>query len=97
MVYLFVKHDNHLYNKDRNKFVCREEYRMIFTITDDARHQIQEMMENESESAHLRFGVKGGGCSRLSYSLGFEYDINEELDTVEVINDIPVEIGRAHV
>ena len=70
---------------------------MIFTITDDARHHIEEMMEEETESVHLRFGVKGGGCSGLSYSLGFEYDINEELDTVETINDIPVVIFKQDI
>jgi iron-sulfur cluster assembly protein len=63
---------------------------MVITITDQASDQIKEMMKDESENAHLRFGIKGGGCSGLSYSLGFEYDINEELDTVEEINGIPV-------
>lgn len=63
---------------------------MVITITDDASHQIKEMLKNETEEAHLRFGVKGGGCSGLSYSLGFEYDINDELDLIEAINEIPV-------
>ncbi|MFP3488977.1 iron-sulfur cluster assembly accessory protein, partial [Staphylococcus sp. SIMBA_130] len=58
--------------------------------TDNASAQIKEMMQEESAGAHLRFGIKGGGCSGLSYSLGFEYDINEELDVVEDINGIPV-------
>ncbi|WP_339228640.1 iron-sulfur cluster assembly accessory protein [Oceanobacillus sp. FSL K6-2867] len=63
---------------------------MVITLTDNASAQIKEMMKDESEGAHLRFGIKGGGCSGLSYSLGFEYDINEELDIVEDINGIPV-------
>lgn len=63
---------------------------MVITITDDASNQIKEMLKQESEDARLRFGVKGGGCSGLSYSLGFEYDINPELDLTEEINDIPV-------
>lgn len=65
---------------------------MLITITDDARKQIQEMLKEEPKEAHLRFGVKGGGCSGLSYSLGFEYDINPELDIVAEINEIPVVI-----
>lgn len=65
---------------------------MPIKITDDARRQIEEMMKIEDEDVHLRFGVKGGGCSGLSYSLGFEYDINEQLDVVETINGIPVVI-----
>jgi len=65
---------------------------MVINITDSASTQIKEMMKEETEDARLRFGVKGGGCSGLSYSLGFEYDVNEELDVVEDINGIPVVI-----
>jgi len=63
---------------------------MMITITDSARDQIKEMMKEETEGVRLRFGVKGGGCSGLSYALGFEYDINEELDKTFVVNEIPV-------
>lgn len=70
---------------------------MVISITDDARRQIEEMMEDEPEHARLRFGVKGGGCSGLSYSLGFEYEINEELDLVTVINGIPVVIFKQDI
>src|SRR5690625_2682541 len=52
------------------------------------------MMEEEPENTKLRFGVKGGGCSGLSYALGFEVDINEELDIVAEINSIPVVINK---
>lgn len=70
---------------------------MMITITDDARRQIKEMMEEESENARLRFGVKGGGCSGLSYSLGFDYDMNEELDELGEINEIPVVMFRQDI
>jgi len=63
---------------------------MTITITDDASKQIQEMMKDESEGARLRFGIEGGGCSGLSYKLGFEYEFNNELETLDEINDIPV-------
>lgn len=63
---------------------------MVITLTDSAAAQIKEMMKDESEKALLRFGIKGGGCSGLSYSLGFDEDVNEELDVVEHINGIPV-------
>src|SRR5690625_2738622 len=66
----------------------------MITITDNARKQIEKMMEIEDDDVHLRFGVKGGGCSGLSYTLGFEYDINDELDLVEEINGIPVVIFK---
>lgn len=67
---------------------------MSITITDQARRQIEEMMKEETAEARLRFGVKGGGCSGLSYSLGFDEEINSELDYVAVINGIPVVIRK---
>ncbi|WP_407272536.1 HesB/IscA family protein [Radiobacillus sp. PE A8.2] len=71
---------------------------MVIQITDDASLQIKEMMkEEDQQNVRLRFGVKGGGCSGLSYSMGFDADVNEELDVVEVINDIPVTIYKQDV
>lgn len=69
----------------------------MIKITDDARQQIKEMMKNESKDSRLRFGVKGGGCSGLSYSLGFDDEVNEELDMIDVINEIPVVIFKQDV
>ncbi len=70
---------------------------MTLTITDNAKQQIVEMMKEESEGVYLRFGVQGGGCSGLSYALGFEYDINDELDTTEEINGISVVINSQDI
>ncbi|QHE53406.1 iron-sulfur cluster assembly accessory protein [Pontibacillus sp. HMF3514] len=67
---------------------------MSINISDSASLQIQEMMKEESENVLLRFGVKGGGCSGLSYAMGFEYDINEELDTTFEANGIPVVVNK---
>lgn len=70
---------------------------MVIEITDDARRQIEEMKKAESSDAMLRFGVKGGGCSGLSYSLGFDDEINEELDFVDTINGISVVIFKQDI
>ncbi|WP_284141449.1 MULTISPECIES: iron-sulfur cluster assembly accessory protein [unclassified Virgibacillus] len=70
---------------------------MVITITDNASRQIKEMMKEEEENVRLRFGIKGGGCSGLSYSLGFEYEVNEALDMVDEINDIPVVIFKQDI
>ena len=70
---------------------------MVISITDSARIQIKEMMQDEPENSRLRFGVKGGGCSGLSYSIGFDTEVNEELDLVETINDIPVVIAKQDI
>lgn len=70
---------------------------MVISITDNARIQIEEMMKDEPENTRLRFGVKGGGCSGLSYSIGFDTEVNEELDITETINDIPVVIKKEDI
>lgn len=70
---------------------------MVITLTDNARKQIKEMLKNEDEDAHLRFGIQGGGCSGLSYTLGFEYEINADLDVVKDINGIPVVIFKQDI
>ena len=50
----------------------------IITVTDAAALQIKDMMkENEEENAYLRVAIKGGGCSGLSYGLGFAHEVEE--------------------
>jgi len=70
---------------------------MVVEITDDARQQIEEMMKSEPENIKLRFGVQGGGCSGLSYSLGFDTEVNEDLDMVDTINGITIIISRPDI
>ncbi|WP_373896271.1 HesB/IscA family protein [Virgibacillus natechei] len=70
---------------------------MSISITDSAGEQIKEMMKDEEGNARLRFGIKGGGCSGLSYALGFESEINEELDKIEEINGIPVVMNNQDI
>ncbi|WP_138420267.1 HesB/IscA family protein [Aquibacillus sediminis] len=71
---------------------------MVLNITDNASLQIKEMMKDEdSENIRLRFGVKGGGCSGLSYSMGFDQDINQDLDMTEEVNGIPLTITKQDI
>lgn len=47
----------------------------IFTITESAKNQLNKLMSEDEKvtSEHfLRVGVKGGGCSGLSYELAFD-------------------------
>jgi iron-sulfur cluster assembly protein len=51
----------------------------VINITEAAASQIREMMvQGDEVGAHLRVSVKGGGCSGLSYGMGFDRDINED-------------------
>lgn len=51
-------------------------------------------MEAPVGGAYLRVGVKGGGCSGMSYVLGFD-DKTDDDATYEV-SGIPVIIKKAH-
>jgi len=54
----------------------------VVYLTESAALQIKEMMkENEEEGSYLRVAVRGGGCSGLSYGMGFAQE-KEENDQV---------------
>jgi iron-sulfur cluster assembly protein len=51
----------------------------MITISDNAREYIHQMMEKEGhgEGSFVRVGVKGGGCSGLSYEMKFDNAMRE--------------------
>lgn len=50
----------------------------IITITESAALHIKDMMkQNDEVDAFLRVSVKGGGCSGLSYGMGFDHEVDE--------------------
>lgn len=50
----------------------------MVTLTSAAQSEVTRLMkENELQDSVLRMGVRGGGCSGLSYTLGFDKDISE--------------------
>jgi iron-sulfur cluster assembly protein len=66
----------------------------MITLTDAAVSQIKEMMKAEGDDhLMLRVGVKGGGCSGLSYGMGFDAEKHEE-DTQLEINGLPILIDN---
>ncbi|CAH0344645.1 iron-sulfur cluster assembly accessory protein [Bacillus sp. CECT 9360] len=53
-------------------------------LTEAAAFQIKEMMKhNGEEGSFLRVAVKGGGCSGLSYGMGFEQEAAEKDQQLE--------------
>lgn len=60
----------------------------------DELKRLRTTLVNE-EDARLRIGVKGGGCSGLSYLLAF--DKKEEGDKEYEVEGIPVVMNKAHV
>ena len=51
----------------------------MITVSDTAKEYITQLMaeQKESESAFVRVGVKGGGCSGLEYQLKFDHEIKQ--------------------
>ncbi|CRK81611.1 HesB/IscA family protein [Neobacillus massiliamazoniensis] len=65
----------------------------VILLSEAAALQVKDMMKhNEEEGALLRVGVKGGGCSGLSYGMGFDHeatadDIQFEQHGIQIIVD----------
>lgn len=66
-------------------------------LTDRAVRQIREIKENESldDELYLRVAVEGGGCSGLSYKLGF--DIRTEEDEIVESRGMKIIINPKHL
>jgi iron-sulfur cluster assembly protein len=66
----------------------------MITITDRAASEVKRIVAEQKlpEQTALRVGVKGGGCSGFSYTLGFDDQMSEtdqiyEIDGVKVVCD----------
>lgn len=66
------------------------------SLTEGAIAEIKRLMDEPGfdASQSLRIGVKGGGCSGMSYVLGF--DAKEADDEIYYIDGIPVLMKKAH-
>ena len=67
---------------------------MALNLTETAIKQVKQLREaqNLSDSVFLRMGVKGGGCSGMSYLLEFDsektpHDKEFDIDGVKVVCD----------
>ena len=72
----------------------------MITVSEKAlQHVVNLMMESNitPDSHHLRVGVKGGGCSGLSYVMDFDDKIEDTDETVEIDGGLKVVIDRKSV
>jgi len=66
---------------------------MAVLLTEAAVRQVKKLMEEqELQNVFLRMGVKGGGCSGLSYSLEFDtelgpHDKTFDIDGIKIVVD----------
>ncbi len=62
----------------------------MITLTENAAAEVKRLMQTQNlKEASLRMGVKGGGCSGMSYTLNFDSDTHEH-DQVFEIHDVKV-------
>ena len=67
---------------------------MALALSENAVHQVVELKRSQNlpDNVFLRMGVKGGGCSGMSYSLEFDtemgpHDREFEIDGIKVVCD----------
>ncbi|PSL44463.1 iron-sulfur cluster assembly protein [Salsuginibacillus halophilus] len=65
----------------------------MINISEAAARAIQQMREDESADMKLRIGVKGGGCTGLSYGMGFDNEVTEEDQELE-IHGLPIVVDK---
>jgi iron-sulfur cluster assembly protein len=66
----------------------------VIGLTERAAKEVKRIVKEQNlpEATALRVGVKGGGCSGFSYTLGFDDQVSEtdqveELDGVRIVCD----------
>src|SRR5687767_9124979 len=66
------------------------------TLTANAVKEVKRLMNEEGfdKTTYLRVGVKGGGCSGMTYILGF--DQKQAEDEQFEIDDVTIIMNRAH-
>lgn len=71
----------------------------MITISETAKKHIFDIMKEENlptDKFNLRVGVKGGGCSGLSYVMDFDDEITE-MDEIVDLGDLKVVIDKKSV
>lgn len=72
----------------------------MITISESALNHIIQLMMSEGitpDTHYLRVGVKGGGCSGLSYVMDFDENIDSMDEIVEVDGGLKVLIDKKSV
>ena len=65
-------------------YMATEQTEKLVTVSAKAAEKIQEFMKDEKEHPeYLRVYVQGGGCSGLSYGMGFETKPEEDDSVIE--------------
>lgn len=72
----------------------------MITVNESAKKHLESLMNKEGLSTkthHLRVGVKGGGCSGLSYVMDFDDKTEPTDEIVTLDNELKVVIDRKSI
>lgn len=72
----------------------------MITVNESAKNHLESLMNKEGftpQTHHLRVGVKGGGCSGLSYFMDFGNVIESTDEIVTLENGLKVVIDKKSV
>ena len=72
----------------------------MITVSDNAKKHLEDLMDKEKltkETYFLRVGVKGGGCSGLSYVMDFDDKIEPTDEVVTLSEGLKVVIDRKSI
>lgn len=72
----------------------------MISVSENALSHIMKLMKDAkitTETHFLRVGVKGGGCSGLSYTMDFDDTIEKYDESIEVGNSLKVVTDRKSV
>jgi iron-sulfur cluster assembly protein len=69
---------------------------MAVTLTEKAAAEVKRIMQDQKLGAEtlLRVGVVGGGCSGFSYSLGFDTNFDERVDSKYTFHGVDVVVDK---
>ena len=69
---------------------------MGVVLTEKAAGEVKRIMEDQKLEGEmvLRVAVVGGGCSGFSYSLGFDKNFDEKIDTRYEHHGVPVVVDK---
>ena len=69
---------------------------MAVTLTEKAAVEVRRVIDEQKfeDEMFLRIGVAGGGCSGFSYSLGFDKQFNEQMDTKYEYHGVNVVVDK---
>lgn len=63
----------------------------MISVTNAAKSEVKRMFqEHDLNDSVLRMGVRGGGCSGLSYTLGFDKEVSDYDKVFEVEDGVKV-------